>query len=99
VATSASRDEALCWRASAAIGKAVERPAYRALQLPVSYAGVPLLTHKSIARAHAAGVKVHAWTIDRPADMRDLLELGVDGIMTDRPDILLRVLGSHKRGA
>jgi glycerophosphoryl diester phosphodiesterase len=36
---------------------------------------------------------VHVWTVDDEAEMRELLALGVDGIVTDRPDLLARVLG------
>ena len=42
---------------------------------------------------HARGMAVFAWTVDAEADMQDLLAAGVDGIMTDRPDLLARVLG------
>jgi glycerophosphoryl diester phosphodiesterase len=46
-----------------------------------------------IAYFHARGIPVHAWTVDDEAEMRALLALGVDGIVTDRPDVLARVLG------
>jgi glycerophosphoryl diester phosphodiesterase len=94
VATSASRSEALCWRAAALLGRAVARPPYRALQLPRDYSHVPILTRRSVALAHRAGLLVHAWTIDQPHVMRELLDIGVDGIMSDRPDILARVLAT-----
>jgi len=42
---------------------------------------------------HRLGIPVHVWTVDEEADMRVLLALGVDGIMSDRPDVLKRVLG------
>ncbi len=42
---------------------------------------------------HRLGVPVHVWTVDEEAEMRELLALGVDGIVTDRPDVLRRVLG------
>ena len=60
----------------------------RAAQVPVGLRGVPIVTPRFIAAAHAAGLEVHVWTIDDPAEMRRLLSLGVDGIMTDRPDLL-----------
>jgi glycerophosphoryl diester phosphodiesterase len=63
------------------------------LQLPERYRGVPVLTPRVVAAAHAHGVPVHAWVIDDADDMRRLLALGVDGIVTDRPDVLLGVLG------
>jgi glycerophosphoryl diester phosphodiesterase len=47
----------------------------------------------TVAYFHARGVAVFAWTVDDERDMRDLLAAGVDGIMTDRPDLLARVLG------
>ena len=38
------------------------------------------------------GLEVHAWTVDEPARMRELLDLGVDGLVTDRPELLRDVL-------
>lgn len=63
-----------------------------AAQVPLSYQGVTIVTPRFIATAHAAGLEVHVWTIDEPAEMRRLLALGVDGIMTDRPELLRDVL-------
>ena len=63
-----------------------------AAQAPLSYQRVPIVTPEFIATAHAAGLEVHAWTIDDPDEMRRLLTLGVDGIMTDRPDLLRDIL-------
>ena len=65
--------------------------------MPVTYRRVPIVTPRFIDTAHAAGLEVHVWTIDDPAEMRRLLDLGVDGIMTDRPDLLRDVL--VERGA
>jgi glycerophosphoryl diester phosphodiesterase len=46
-----------------------------------------------LAWFHARGIPVHVWTVDEEAEMRELVALGVDGIVTDRPDVLRRVLG------
>jgi glycerophosphoryl diester phosphodiesterase len=53
---------------------------------------LPIVTPGFVHRAHAAGKQVHVWTIDDPAEMRELLDMGVDGIMTDRTDLLKEVL-------
>lgn len=64
---------------------------------PVGYDGKPLVTERFVATAHDHGLAVHVWTIDDPAEMHALLDLGVDGIMTDRPAVLRDVL--VERGA
>ena len=48
-----------------------------------------------IRRAHELGIRVIVWTVDDPAAMRALLDMGVDGIITDRPDLLREVLISR----
>jgi glycerophosphoryl diester phosphodiesterase len=52
-------------------------------------------TERMLRRFHAAGVEVHVWTINDPADMHRLLDLGVDGIVTDRADLAMSVLESR----
>lgn len=59
-----------------------------ALQVPVHMRGVPVTTKRFVEHAHAKGVQVHCWTINDKAEMERLLDLGVDGIMTDRPTVL-----------
>jgi glycerophosphoryl diester phosphodiesterase len=68
------------------------RPAYDALQVPPSHRGLPLVTRRFIEAAHASNVRVDAWTINEAEEMRRLLDLGVDVIMTDRPGTLADVL-------
>jgi glycerophosphoryl diester phosphodiesterase len=41
----------------------------------------------------AAGYAVNVWTVNEPADMQHLLALGVDGIITDKPDVLRKIVG------
>lgn len=62
-----------------------------AAQVPVHYGVMPVVTRNFIARAHRSNLEVHVWTIDDPAQMHRLLDLGVDAIMTDRPDVLRSV--------
>ncbi len=62
------------------------------VQVPVSMKGVPLITETFIKRVHSLGKVIHAWTINEPDEMRRLLDLGVDGIMTDKPQVLKDVL-------
>jgi glycerophosphoryl diester phosphodiesterase len=77
-------------------GAAAGRPRMRALQVPDYAGGTPLVTAEFVRAAHAQGLEVHAWTVNEVADMRRLLDAGVDGIMTDYPDRLLGVLGGKR---
>jgi len=90
VATSASAREVIAFWLAERVGAAgrvgIE---YDALQVPVRHAGLTVITPSFIEAAHARGVEVHVWTIDAPAEMRRLLELGADGLMSDRPDVLM----------
>lgn len=63
-----------------------------ALQLPERWNGVRVVTAPLLRLAHEAGVEVHVWTVNDPQDMRRLLDLGVDGLVTDRADLALQVL-------
>ncbi len=67
-------------------------PSVDAFQMPDRHGGRQVLTPRLVAELQARSVAVHVWTIDETADMRRLLEWGVDGIMTDRPDRLARLL-------
>jgi glycerophosphoryl diester phosphodiesterase len=56
---------------------------------------VPLVTAGFVRAAHRAGLPVHVWTVNDEATMRALLDLGVDGIMTDRPRLLRDVIAAR----
>jgi glycerophosphoryl diester phosphodiesterase len=66
-----------------------------AVQVPELYRGLPLLTPRFIAVAHDRGLQVHAWTVNETEGMERLLDLGVDGIVTDRPTALIEVLAAR----
>lgn len=83
--------------------RAVEAPApvirrilapYRALQVPPVYQGISVVTPANVAAAHRAGCEVHVWTIDDAPTMQELLSMGVDGIITNRVDLLSELLTS-----
>lgn len=61
-------------------------------QLPYAFGGLRFLTPGLIDAAHRQGIAVQAWTVDEAPDMRALLDAGVDGIITDRPDTLRSVM-------
>jgi len=65
---------------------------HAALQIPHRIFGRDVVSKRLIADAHRAGLVVHVWTVNDEADMRALLDRGVDGIMTDRPTVLAQVL-------
>jgi len=62
------------------------------VQVPPSQGRVTFISERFVAAAHRRGIQVHVWTIDDSGEMGRLLDLGVDGIMTDRPLVLKDVL-------
>lgn len=63
-----------------------------ALQVPARRGGIEVVTPGFVRRAHGLGLVVHVWTINDPAEMGRLLDLGVDGLVTDRGDLLKEIL-------
>lgn len=89
--TSASQEEvARFWS-----GEPLDVPGLVALQVPATYRGVAVVTGDLVQRAHRAGLEVHVWTVDDPAEMRRLVDLDVDGLITDRPMVLAEVLAAQ----
>lgn len=77
-------------------GLPLAAPDCAALQVPERFRGIAVVTPRMIRAAHARGLQVHVWTVDAEADMVRLLDMGVDGLMTDRPSLLKSVL--QRRG-
>jgi glycerophosphoryl diester phosphodiesterase len=92
-----TREVARLWFASRAGRRVRPHPSVVAAQVPVRHGRVRVIDRRFVAAAHRAGLQVHAWTIDDPVQMIELLDLGVDGIMTDRIEILRDVYAA--RGA
>jgi glycerophosphoryl diester phosphodiesterase len=94
VAVSAGRSATAAMLAASRVGATVRRR-LAAYQLPSDYRSCPIDT-KLVTAIHAAGAQLHVWTVNEAADMDRLLDLGADGIVTDRPDVLNQVM--RKRG-
>jgi glycerophosphoryl diester phosphodiesterase len=96
VATSAARTEVTYF---VILGKVflsgLIAPPYQALQVPWEKSeskGIPIMTARFIRAAHAKNIAVEPWTVNDPELMRQYIEWGVDGIITDRPDLMIEVL-------
>jgi glycerophosphoryl diester phosphodiesterase len=68
-------------------------PNYQAFQVPTESGGITVITQRFVNTAQKRNLQVQVWTINDPVEMQRLIDLGVNGIMTDRPDILLDLLG------
>ncbi len=95
VATSASAKEARSFvLAHFARATRLLRPMYDALQVPEIHRGVRVVSESMVEAAHRLGLEVHVWTVDERETMERLLGWGVDGIMSDRPDVLAEVMNT-----
>lgn len=89
----ASRHHVLLFRVLCGLPRAAGyTPGADVLQVPETWKGRRIVTPRFIEQAHRKNIPVQVWTVDDPADMARLLEWGVDGVQTDRPDLLARVL-------
>ena len=82
------------WRACHQ-GEALPEMSCVALQIPVEAMGFTLCDEILVDAAHRAGLAVHVWTIDDAGEMGRLVDLGVDGIMSDRPTAVVSVLAGR----
>jgi glycerophosphoryl diester phosphodiesterase len=98
VAQGASAGDVLAF-VRAALDAAAPPPGPMALQVPAEFGGRPLVTRELVAHAHAHGVQVHVWTVNERDEMRRLLDLGVDGLITDFPGRLASLLAERASAA
>ena len=98
IATSASRGEVTAF---VLLGKVFLSgfiaPQYESIQPPYDpqeSMNIPIMTERFIREAHAKNIRVEPWTVDDPELMRQYIEWGVDGIITDRPDLMIEVLNA-----
>jgi glycerophosphoryl diester phosphodiesterase len=88
-----------CSRARAPVSPRLARAPFA--HVPLRLGRLTIVVQRLVDRAHGIGLRVVVWTVDDPATMHHLLDLGVDGIITDRPDLLREVLiarGSWRPG-
>jgi glycerophosphoryl diester phosphodiesterase len=97
VATSGSRNEVTPFVLLSKLNWTgfLRSPQFQSLQVPYetkeSY-GIPILTRRFIEQAHARNVRIEPWTVDDPELMKEYISWGVDGIITDNPELMLDVL-------
>lgn len=94
VATSTGSVATRRWILASRAGRGVAGKA-KALQVPQQMRGVRVVDERLVRVAHDSGLHVHVWTVNEPGEMRRLLDIGVDGLVTDRPDLLREVLGER----
>ncbi len=94
VATSATPSEVSEFLAMYKTGIASSyAPPFQALQVPVNAGFLNIVSKDFVEAAHRQNLQVHVWTINNPDEMQRLMEMSVDGIMTDYPDRLLEIVG------
>jgi glycerophosphoryl diester phosphodiesterase len=91
VLSGSSAEEVLRFFVSLADPAVVYDPPGAALQVPPVHEGIEVVTEAFVERAHACRTEVHVWTINAPGEVERLLDLGVDGIMTDYPTMAAEV--------
>jgi glycerophosphoryl diester phosphodiesterase len=79
----------------AAIDGVAPPPGPMALQVPPGFGARPLVTREFVAHAHAHGLFIHVWTINEPAEIARIFELGVDGVMSDFPERVAKVVAAR----
>jgi len=100
VKTAASGQEAQRYIIASKVGLGwLFKPNAQVLQLPMASGSITVLTAGFINQAHEHGYRVDAWTINEKADMEKLMDLGIDGLITDYPSRLLGTMTQHHQAA
>ncbi len=100
VATSAAKTEVTAFVLLGKVGlSGLISPQYQSLQVPFETSetyGIPVMTEAFIRSAHAKNLKVETWTLDDPELFKQYAAWGLDGVDTDRPDLIMQALGRKK---
>ena len=98
VATGAATFEAmLFFAAQLCHAERLLRPGYQTMQLPMQYYGIPVFSRRFVRAARNCGLHISVWTVNAARDMRRYIDLGLDGVVTDRPDTLIELLQQQKK--
>jgi len=94
IPTGASREEVRLALYRSWLRWPLGKESYREFQVPERSGPTRIVSRRFIAHAHRAGLRVKVWTVNDPADMRRLLEWGVDGLISDRPDLAVAAVAA-----
>jgi glycerophosphoryl diester phosphodiesterase len=94
IATGAAKEETRWALYRSWVGWSIGATPYREFQVPEWSGLTPVVTRRFVSAAHRAGVAVKVWTVNAPDDMRRLVSIGVDGLITDRPDLARAVVNA-----
>lgn len=95
IATGAAKEETRWALYRAWIGLGIGATPYREFQVPEWAGYTPIVTRRFVKAAHRAGIPVKVWTVNGAEDMRRLVAVGVDALITDRPDVARSVVDSR----
>jgi glycerophosphoryl diester phosphodiesterase len=98
IPTGASREEVRLALYRSWVRWPLGKEAYREFQVPERSGPTRVVSPNFIRHAHRVGLPVKVWTVNDPADMRRLLDWGVDALISDRPDLAVSAVTAHSRG-
>jgi glycerophosphoryl diester phosphodiesterase len=97
IPTGASREEVRLALYRSWVRWPLGKESYREFQVPERSGPTRIVSRRFITHAHRAGLPVKVWTVNDPADMRRLLEWGVDALISDRPDLAVAAVAASSR--